>query len=65
MSTDTNKSTGRTAVLVRPGETYQGKQGLTYGVGVFAQNAGATGLCNAHAVYPTRWSRQGARPRRT
>jgi uncharacterized RmlC-like cupin family protein len=33
------------AVLVRPGRTYQGRQGLTYGEGVFAENTGSRGLC--------------------
>lgn len=33
------------AHLVRSDETYVGKQGLTYGVGVYAQNTGAERLC--------------------
>ena len=33
------------AVLVRPGHTYEGKQGLTYGEGIFSGNAGAQRLC--------------------
>lgn len=33
------------AVLVRSGRTYEGKQGLTYTEGVFAENAGSRGLC--------------------
>ncbi len=33
------------AVLVRTGRTYEGKQGLTYGEGIFADNTGAVGLC--------------------
>ena len=33
------------AVLVRPGRTYAGTQGLTYGEGVFAGNTGASRLC--------------------
>jgi uncharacterized RmlC-like cupin family protein len=33
------------ALLVRPDRTYEGVQGLTYGEGVFADNAGARGLC--------------------
>jgi uncharacterized RmlC-like cupin family protein len=33
------------AVLVRPGRTYEGKQGLVYGEGVFTENTGARGLC--------------------
>ncbi|HEY3266543.1 MAG TPA: cupin domain-containing protein [Armatimonadota bacterium] len=30
---------------VPSGATYQGKQGLTYSAGVYAQNVGAAGLC--------------------
>ncbi len=33
------------AILVRSSETYEGKQGLTYTAGVFAENAGARALC--------------------
>ncbi len=33
------------AVLVRTALTYEGRQGLTYGEGVFAENTGARGLC--------------------
>ena len=33
------------AVLVRPGRTYTGTQGLTHGEGVFAGNTGASRLC--------------------
>jgi uncharacterized RmlC-like cupin family protein len=33
------------AVLVRSGRTYEGRQGLTYGEGVFAENTGAGRLC--------------------
>lgn len=43
MSIDT--AADRVGVLVRPGASYEGKQGLTYGQGVFAENTGATGLC--------------------
>jgi uncharacterized RmlC-like cupin family protein len=31
--------------IVRPGKGYQGKQGLSYGAGISAESAGATGLC--------------------
>lgn len=44
-STSIKQGTGRIGVLVRPGGTFEGKQGLTYGAGVFAENTGATGLC--------------------
>jgi uncharacterized RmlC-like cupin family protein len=34
-----------TCAVIRPGETYQGKQALTYFVGVSAENTGARGIC--------------------
>lgn len=34
-----------TCRVVRPGDTFDGKQGLTYGAGISAQNVGATRLC--------------------
>lgn len=37
------------AVLVRSGRTYEGRQGLTYGEGVFLENTGARRLC-LHAL---------------
>jgi uncharacterized RmlC-like cupin family protein len=39
-------------MLVRPGASFEGKQGLTYGAGIYAQNAGATGLCMHTLVIP-------------
>jgi uncharacterized RmlC-like cupin family protein len=33
------------AFLVRNDRTYEGRQGLTYGEGVFSDNVGARGLC--------------------
>jgi uncharacterized RmlC-like cupin family protein len=33
------------AVLVRNQRTYEGRQGLTYGEGIFAENSGAQALC--------------------
>ena len=33
------------AVLVRNDRTYEGQQGLTYGEGIFTENAGAKHLC--------------------
>ena len=36
---------GPLAILVRSQRSYEGKQGLTYGEGIFAGNAGATNLC--------------------
>lgn len=38
-------TTGRKGVLVRSDRTYEGKQGLTYGEGVFAENTGASRIC--------------------
>jgi uncharacterized RmlC-like cupin family protein len=40
---------GRTCVLIRSDETYEGKQGLTYSVGIFAGNTGARAIC-LHAL---------------
>jgi uncharacterized RmlC-like cupin family protein len=34
-----------TCVLIRPGDSYEGKQGLSYFAGISAESAGATGLC--------------------
>lgn len=33
------------AVLVRSARTYEGRQGLTYGEGIFSENTGARQLC--------------------
>ena len=35
----------RVAVVVRSDRTYEGKQGLTYGEGVFSENTGAEKIC--------------------
>jgi uncharacterized RmlC-like cupin family protein len=34
-----------TCRLIKPGDTYDGRQGLTYFGGVSAQSAGALGIC--------------------
>ena len=34
-----------TCAVVRPGDAYDGKQGLSYVAGISAQTVGATGLC--------------------
>ena len=34
-----------TCTVVRPGESYDGKQGLTYVEGISAERVGATGIC--------------------
>ncbi len=34
-----------TCTVVRPGETYDGKQGLTYVEGISAERVGSTGIC--------------------
>lgn len=35
---------GKTCTVVRPGATYDGKQGLTYVEGISAERAGSTGI---------------------
>ncbi len=37
--------TTQTCKVIRPAETYEGKQGLTYSAGIYAENTGAQGLC--------------------
>jgi uncharacterized RmlC-like cupin family protein len=44
--------------IVRPGAGYEGKQGLSYGAGVSAESAGASGLC-LHTWSSPGWPRQG------
>ena len=34
-----------TCRLLRPGETYEGKQGLTYAAGIAAETVGSKGIC--------------------
>jgi uncharacterized RmlC-like cupin family protein len=38
-------STTKTCQIVRPGGSYDGKQGLTYLAGISAESVGATGIC--------------------
>ncbi len=38
-------ATGPTCKLIRPTDTYHGKQGLDYFTGISAERVGATGLC--------------------
>jgi uncharacterized RmlC-like cupin family protein len=38
--------------IVRPSGGYEGKQGLSYGAGVSAESAGASGLCLHTLVAP-------------
>ncbi len=45
ISDSANPTTQRAARLIHSGATYEGKQGLTYGAGVFADNVGASGIC--------------------
>ncbi|GAC1314937.1 MAG: cupin domain-containing protein [Chloroflexota bacterium] len=52
MSADADGSMRRIGVLVRPGETYEGKQGLTYGTGVYAETTGASRLCMHSLTIP-------------
>jgi uncharacterized RmlC-like cupin family protein len=44
--------TGPECRIVRPGDGYEGKQGLAYGAGVSAESASATGLCLHTLVVP-------------
>lgn len=34
-----------TCIVIRSGQTYEGKQGLTYAEGIFAGNTGAQAIC--------------------
>ncbi len=45
-------TTAPTCALVRPGATYEGKQGLTYGQGISAQSVGAQALCMVLLTIP-------------
>ena len=45
-------ATEPTCRIIRPGDGYQGKQGLSYGSGVSAESAGASGLCLHTLVVP-------------
>lgn len=38
-------STDRSCAIIRPGEEYQGRQGLAYATGICAESVGSTGLC--------------------
>ena len=40
-----HKTRQPSVTVVRPGQTYDGKQGLTYGEGIFAGNTGAQAIC--------------------
>ena len=42
---DTVNNPFPTCAVVRPGDVYDGKQGLAYVAGISAQTVGATGLC--------------------
>jgi uncharacterized RmlC-like cupin family protein len=39
------ETTTSSCVLIRSGDTYDGKQGLSYFSGISAESAGATGIC--------------------
>ncbi|HEY3078938.1 MAG TPA: cupin domain-containing protein [Chloroflexota bacterium] len=39
------KATEPTCRLVRPGDTFEGKQGFSYAAGISAGSAGASGIC--------------------
>lgn len=40
-----NETPKPTCIVIRPGQTYEGKQGLTYDQGIFAENTGAQAIC--------------------
>jgi uncharacterized RmlC-like cupin family protein len=40
-----NKTPKPTCIVISPGQTYEGKQGLTYDQGIFAENTGAQAIC--------------------
>ena len=40
-----NESRQPSVTVIRSGQTYEGKQGLTYGEGIFAGNTGAQAIC--------------------
>lgn len=42
---ETSNSGAPTCRVIRPGATYDGKQGLTYFAGIAAESTGATGIC--------------------
>ena len=42
-----------TCAVVRPGETYEGKQGLPFAAGISAETVGATGICMHLVTIPT------------
>lgn len=45
MAETTTMSARPTCTVVRPGDTYDGKQGLTYFSGIAAETVGASGIC--------------------
>lgn len=45
---------GKTCTVVRPGATYDGKQGLTYVEGISAERAGSTGISMHVLTLPPR-----------
>lgn len=45
-------TTKPTCKIIRPDSTYEGKQGLTYGAGIYAENTGARALCMHTLVIP-------------
>jgi uncharacterized RmlC-like cupin family protein len=40
-----NEKSKPTCIVIRPGQTYEGKQGLSYDAGIFAENTGAQAIC--------------------
>lgn len=42
----------RTCRVIRPGDSYRGKQGFTYREGISAESVGATGICMVDLTIP-------------
>ncbi len=45
MGVGVREQVGRTCRVVRPGDTYDGKQGFTYFAGIATETVGSSGLC--------------------
>lgn len=52
MSAATTEQSGLTCRVVRPGATYEGKQGLSYFAGIAAETVGSTGICMHLLTFP-------------
>ena len=63
-SSPMSASSKPTCRLVRPGETYDGKQGLSYFAGIAAETVGSHGHLHASSDHAARRPRQGAPARK-